>query len=1301
MINDGHKKYPKNPRQNANVISLLTYWWTRKIFRVGYKKELEETDLYATLTQDRASYLGELIDKVWQAEVKSCQKRNGSKKKDVSKPKLIRALIRCFGKPYLLVGIALVFMELFSRIYQPLLLATLLRYFEKSKEEWSDEVYYCAAGIIVLSIVDAFIVHYTVHYAMHLGLKVKIACTTLVYQKILRLSNSVLDSETSVGQMVNFLSSDITRLETSLIDLHYIWIAPIQMVMILYFMFPLVGWSGLLGMSVLLLFIPFEAFLARKIIPLTLKMAERSDHRLRLMNQVIAGLQVIKMYVWEIPFANLVEKARKREMNVIKKFSILKQLALTLDCYVPRLCLFVTVLSYVLFGNFINAEKVYLVTAYFNVLRNSMIFGFAMGLHQLVQVLVSSRRLEKFMMHAEIVKTAKEPCQKSTKDPFALRMIDVNAKWQDDAKEDTLCKINLTVLPGSFVVIVGPVGSSKSSLLHVILQELPLASGSIESHGRINYVSQQPWIFASSVKQNVLFGQEMDKSRYDRVIKVCQMESDISSFSHGDRTIVGERGINLSGGQRARLNLARAIYKDADIYLLDDPLSAVDSHVSRRIVDECICGFLKEKTRILVTHQLQYLPLADQIIVMTNGGIQQKGTFNELQDMGLDFMKLLKTVDAEDEEIQKKKSELTQRQISTREINTNEDADSIDSPVETRETMAKGRMSGRVFFAYFKASKRPYMIMLMMLVFLVNQIVSGGSDYFIAFWVNIESSSWRKNDNGTTEFVWQGPLSRDATVYVYSAMIAIIILLWQFQTFVYFSVCMWSSINLHSDMFRSIMRATMYFYNTNPAGRILNRFARDINIVDLMLSMCVFDIIVIGLGLISVIVIVVAITPWLAIPTVACACIFIFFRTIYISTSRAVKRLEGITRSPIFDHLGASLQGLTTIRAFNAEKTLVADLCRHQDLNSSACFLFLATSRTFGFYIDLICQLYIGVIIIAFTMFDSLAVVGNIGLILTQIMSLTNTLQWGIRQTAELESQLTSIERILEYSNLEEEPMIDSKPETKPPDDWPMKGLVEFKNVKLRYSHHDDYILRNISFTVLPEEKIGIVGRTGAGKSSLINALFRLACVEGEIFMDGISTGAIALHDFRSKISIIPQEPFLFTGSLRQNLDPFDQYSDAVLWQALEDVEMKDTISDLAAGLNTKVSDEGSNFSVGQRQLLCLARAIIKNNRIMVLDEATANIDPYTDSLIQKTVRTKFVNCTVFTVAHRLNTIMDSDRIFVMDAGHLVEFDHPYVLLQRKGRFYNMVQQTGAAMAENLMDIAAKSFFEKDRPPSR
>ncbi|EZA47173.1 putative multidrug resistance-associated protein [Ooceraea biroi] len=1075
--------------------------------------------------QDRTSYLGESIRKTWEKEIKSCTKRNNR-----SKP-LLKVLLRCFGKPYLLIGIAEGFMELFSRMYQPLLLANLLRYFASNREEWDNKVYYCAAGIILLSFIDTFITHYTIHYTMHIGLKIRIACNALIYQKILKLSNSVLSNETSTGQMINFLSSDITRLESSLWDLHYIWIAPIQIVLITYIIFSEIGWSAVIGMSMFLLFIPFQhidrSLLAKKMAPLTLKSAERSDDRLRLMNQVITGMQVIKMYVWEIPFYNLVETARKREMSVIKKYSILKQVALTFDCYVPRLCLFITILAYILFGNYINAETVYLVTAYYNVLRNSMIFGFSMAITQLL--------LAKKIM-------------------FFI----------------------------SFFVIYTIV-----------------------------------------------------------IIRLAMVTQNVSCY-----------------------------------YKLHESKSAVFI-------------LYEEKTRILVTHQLQYLHLVDHIIVMNNGSIEQQGTFDQLQAMGLDFMKVLKATDAKSEETKIEHTTSRRRSSAKYEINDNREISDIAAP-ETYETRAKGRMSSAVFFAYFKASKKPLIIALMMLLFILNQIISGGSDYFVAFWVNVESNSWQKGENDTMEFLWEGMLSRDSMIYIYSAMIAVIILLWQLQTIVYFTVCMWSSINLHSAMFHSILRTTMYFYNTNPAGRILNRFARDINIVDLMLSMCIFDIIVIGLISITVIVMIVAVTPWLAIPTIICGCIFIYLRMIYICTSRSIKRLEGTTRSPIFDLLGASLQGLTTIRASNAEEILMADLCNHQDLNSSAGFLFMSTSRAFGFYLDLLCQLYIGVVIVIFTAFDGLAVVGNIGLTITQIMGLTNMLQWGVRQTAELESQLTSIERILEYSHLQEEPMIDSKPETKPPDDWPTKGHVEFKDVSLKYSPTGIYVLRNISFNVMPKEKIGIVGRTGAGKSSLINALFRLACVEGEIYIDKVSTDAIALHDFRSKISIIPQEPFLFTGSLRQNLDPFDQYSDAVLWQALQDVELKETISEMAAGLNTKVSDEGSNFSVGQRQLLCLARAIIRNNRIMVLDEATANIDPYTDSLIQKTVRTKFLNCTVFTIAHRLNTIMDNDRIIVMNAGCLVEFDHPYVLLQLKGWFYSMVQQTGVSMAKNLVDIATK-----------
>ncbi|KAF4522900.1 hypothetical protein B566_EDAN012058 [Ephemera danica] len=413
-------------------------------------------------------------------------------------------------------------------------------------------------------------------------------------------------------------------------------------------------------------------------------------------------------------------------------------------------------------------------------------------------------------------------------------------------------------------------------------------------------------------------------------------------------------------------------------------------------------------------------------------------------------------------------------------------------------------------------------------------------------------------------------------------------------------------------------------------------------------------------------------------------------RVVYITTSRSVKRLEGITRSPVFTHLNASIQGLSTIRAFRAQKLLETQFDGHQDLHSSAWYLFISTSRAFGYWLDIICFFYIALVTLSFLVLGN-EFGGNVGLAITQAIGLTGMFQWGMRQSAELENQMTSVERVLEFSKLDSEPPLITERKNAPPKDWPMKGEVVFDKLSLRYSPSEPSVLKQISFTVNPGEKVGIVGRTGAGKSSLISALFRLAeCHEGRILIDGVDTSSLGLHQLRASISIIPQEPVLFSGTMRKNLDPFDDYPDAVLWKALEEVELRDAVTELPGGLSAHMSEGGSNFSVGQRQLVCLARAIVRKNRILVLDEATANVDPKTDALIQNTIRRKFASCTVLTIAHRLHTIMDADRVLVMEAGRVAEFASPSILLSEPDSMLSrLAEQTGHANATNLRHRAS------------
>ncbi|XP_017787048.1 PREDICTED: probable multidrug resistance-associated protein lethal(2)03659 isoform X2 [Nicrophorus vespilloides] len=1297
------KERPTNPRSGANPFSVVTFFYTFPTFIQGFRKELEETDLPQTWDNHKSGKLGDRIENAWFNEEKVAKKKG-------RKPSMLRVLRKVFLWEFIFYGLLLLVGELGIRLVQPIALGQLISFYTSNGDNITkDEAYLYAGAVVLCSLLNVFFQHPYMLGCLHLGMKIRVACCSLVYRKALRLSKSAL-GQTTVGQLVNLLSNDVNRFDVALLFAHQLWVGPLETVIITYLMYLQVGWSAIVGVAFLLLFIPIQIYLGKRTSVLRLRTALRTDERVRLMNEIISGIQVIKMYTWEKPFAALVNLARRFEIKSIRGTSYVRGILLSFIMFTTRISIFVSVLTYVLAGYNITAEQVFVLTSFYGILRQNMTVFFPQGIGQMAEASVSVRRLAEFMMYNENSNVEKQ-VEIVDKDKVTINgtttitppsqtgvfVKNLTAKWTSGPGDNTLQDVSFTVEPGQLVAIIGPVGAGKTSLLHAILSELPLLSGSVDVNGEISYASQEPWLFAGTVRQNILFGQPLDRVRYKKVVKRCALERDFQLFPYGDKTIVGERGVSLSGGQRARINLARAVYKQADIYLMDDPLSAVDTHVGKELFDKCIASYLKEKTCILITHQLQYLKEVDHIIIFQGGKIQAQGNYKTLQESGLDFASVLQD---ESTEVADEPQELTKtisRQNSIASINS----ETIDVPKQTEESKQAGSVGAYVYSAYFKAGGNCCAIFFLFFMFILAQIAGSGGDYFITYWVNMEQQK-----NGTLEssnselFVFD----TNTCIYIYSAISVLTVVFTLGRSLMFFLLCMRSSTNLHDNMFQSITRAPMHFFNTNSSGRILNRFSKDMGAIDELLPAALIDCLQIGLALIGIIVVVAVISPYLMIPTVLIGIIFVFLRKFYLATGRSVKRLEGVTRSPVFAHLNASLQGLTTIRAFKAQDVLQKEFDSHQDLHSSAWFLFLSTSRAFGLWLDIVCVVYIAVVTISFLIGDADEFGGNVGLAITQAIGLTGMFQWGMRQSTELENQMTSVERVLEYSNLESERELITPPDKKPKKEWPEHGEVKFSKLYLTYNPNDPPVLRNLNFVIKPKDKVGIVGRTGAGKSSLIAALFQLTNTEGSIFIDDVDTKYLGLHDLRSKISIIPQEPVLFSGTMRKNLDPFDEYDDDVLWKALSDVELKDTVNDMAAGLNSEMSEGGSNFSVGQRQLVCLARAIIRNNKVLVLDEATANVDPHTDALIQMTIRRKFSECTVLTIAHRLNTIMDSDKVLVMDAGTMVEYDHPHLLLQNpKGVLYGMLEQTGRGMSDNLTQVAKKHYNEtvhKEEPSS-
>uniref|UniRef100_A0A3P9MLX9 ATP-binding cassette, sub-family C (CFTR/MRP), member 4 n=1 Tax=Oryzias latipes TaxID=8090 RepID=A0A3P9MLX9_ORYLA len=1112
----------------------------------------------------------------------------------------------------------------------------------------------------------------------------------------LSLSKSAM-GKTTTGQIVNLLSNDVNKFDEVTIHLHFLWVAPLQAAVVVGLLWMEIGPSCLAGMVVLMLLMPTQTMFGRLFSKFRSKTAALTDNRIRTMNEVVSGIRIIKMYAWEKPFAALVSDVRNKEISKIMKSSYLRGLNMASFFCASKIILFVTFTLYVLLGNTISASRVFVTVSLYTAVRLTVTLFFPSAIEKLFESRVSIRRIQEFLLLDEITKGGSALPPEDKKEN-SVELQNLTCYWDKNLDAPTLQNVSFTLKSNQLLAVIGPVGAGKSSLLSAILGELPAEKGVLKVKGQMTYAAQQPWVFPGTIRSNILFGKEFDQQKYDRVIKACALKRDLELLPGGDQTVIGDRGATLSGGQKARVNLARAVYQEADVYLLDDPLSAVDAEVGRHLFEKCICGVLRKKPRVLVTHQLQYLTEADQILILKEGHMVARGTYTELLQSGVDFASLLKK-EEEEEEQQLLPKDFSARERSLSQISALSQTSSVQSvkdgdqlPAETvqmvpEESRGQGTIGIKLYLKYLRAGANVAVLLFVILLNILAQVSYIMQDWWLAYWaaeqekLNLKNSSIPNGPNATEEL--------DLNLYlgVYAGLTASTIVFGFMRNLLLFNVLVRCAQALHNRMFNSILKTPVRFFDINPIGRVLNRFSKDIGQLDSLLPLTFVDFVQVFLQILGVVAVAASVIPWILIPMLPLLLVFIFLRRYFLKTSREIKRLEGTTRSPVFSHLSSSLQGLWTIRAFGAEERFQREFDSHQDLHSGAWFLFLTTSRWLAVWLDGICAIFITITTFGVLLLRNQLDAGSVGLALTYAVTLMGMFQWGVRQSAEVENMMISVERVVEYSDLQSEAPWETQ--KRPPPDWPSKGLVTFDQVSFTYSEDSQPVLHNLKAVFRPQEKVGIVGRTGAGKSSLVSALFRLAEPQGKIYIDGVVTSEIGLHDLRQKMSIIPQDPVLFTGTMRKNLDPFHQHSDDALWNALDEVQLKSAVEELPQKLETQLAESGSNFSVGQRQLVCLARAILRKNRILIIDEATANVDPRTDELIQKTIREKFRECTVLTIAHRLNTIIDSDRILVLDAGRIRAFAEPLVLLQDPdGIFFKMVQQTGKQEAAALHEAA-------------
>jgi ATP-binding cassette subfamily C (CFTR/MRP) protein 1 len=1434
---EAEKAPTASPEFSANLFSKLIFGWVDPLFRVGNKKgqTLPQSELFPLSGVDDPAVISATFERLLK------------KHYEAGHPQPVNAAIReQFWAPMAKAGVVK-FFNSSIRFSAPIFLNFLLAWLTSAPKVGADatkdyEGWMWACVLFVSMCLGTLAENNYFHRVVRVGYQIRMAITTAVYRKSLRLS-PMARQETPVGKIVNLMQVDANRLDTFCMQFHVVWDGLYQIAGYMVLLGIYIGPSALAGLAIMVLLIPLNFATMVNMGRIRRKAVKHNDQRIKVTNEALQGIRSLKWYHWGTAFVDRLNAVRNLELSAIKEYAIAAAVNSTVMQTAPVIVAVVTLLVYSGVGGDFSASIVFTAIAILNNLRFPLMF-YPMVIQSLSDAKVTLERLNNFVSQPEVesygrkaltedgatattanaaavvidavadgeavgfkpktetfLSASAAACLAMAPEDTAVYVKNATFYWEKPsdrktrldrkAAEDKAAKekaakeaakknkgkkpaaapptasssttptspvaspvavgpvldnLSLAIPKGQLWAVVGSVGSGKSALCSAILGELAKVQGDVQVNGRVAFVTQTAWVLNTTLKNNITFAGDAyaDASRdgssakvrdtlYQKVLDVCQLRSDIEVLPAGEDTEIGERGINLSGGQKQRVALARAAYSGADVYICDDPLSALDAEVGAKVFDECLCGLLKDKTRFLVTNALQYLSRCDGVIVVGQdssgvGRIVSMGKFDELMQNVPSFRAMIEDFghhssgDKDDKEKEKEKQEGTDEKeaggnkSSSKNIARNKSfamaAASGDKgnasataaagkTLMTVEEKNEGAVSSAYYWRYIAAGgSLAINIPVLFLAYTVNQGSQLVSNYWITYWSS--DSSYARHDMG----FYMG-------IFVALGVASAIFAFMRVLVMLYMGVR--ASRTLHAELIRTILRAPLSFFDTTPTGRLLARFSKDMDAIDQqlpttlgMLGMCLFFIV----GSVAAIIFA---TPWFAIAVPPLAFIYVRIMNYFRNVSREVKRYDSVTRSPVYAHFSEALGGLPVIRAYGLQQLFARENEKKIATHISAWYTLKSCDRwlsirleTIGNIIVLLNALLAVGTAVASDRAEGTAA-GLAGFSLSYALSIVALLNWAVRTAAEAEQQMNSMERVAHYTDTTpQEPMEAPRdaqtgkelPLMALPQGWPARGELEYKDYRMKYRDNTPEVLHGISFHIRGGEKVGIVGRTGSGKSSIMASLFRLIedrNHQGTISIDGLNVDDLALDQLRTNLAIIPQEPVLFSGTIRTNLDPIGTVTDdAKLWAALDKVGLKEAIERMEGGLNAPVAEGGDSLSQGQKQLVCLCRVLLRDFKVLLLDEATSSVDFQTDQGMQRTIRESFAHCTIITVAHRLNTVIDSDRIITLDAGYVIESGHPHELLTQPGSAFSaLVDELGPQTANGLRARAAANYARR------